>query len=267
MNRLKLRPTVQGYLILIASVVFLQVLSLILIQTSLYRVKGDFSMENILGRQRMLSQKLLKTIYVPSYDKPAFTPNNLDLNLWKTNHLLLVGSTNLQEGNITDEMGHQISIVDQYFDNLYGHFEQVAAGNSSLDHKTVSELDNLYLENMDLLVNMYQGYSEDKLNRVIVLIMVLFIITLLVITYEVMYYVLPIIRKTHSQQEALKSIAWQQSHQVRTHVANIISLGDLIDLDDSNEDEIKSLVKVLVEETEKLDALTKSIVNKADEFS
>lgn len=74
------------------------------------------------------------------------------------------------------------------------------------------------------------------------------------------------LEKIIRQNEVLKKIAWQQSHEVRQPLANILGLVDLIkihkdDLNGEMRDEIIELLKV---STTKLDEIVRSIVQKTN---
>jgi light-regulated signal transduction histidine kinase (bacteriophytochrome) len=68
------------------------------------------------------------------------------------------------------------------------------------------------------------------------------------------------------QNEALRSIAWEQSHKLRTPVANILSLCDLLTNSDGESEEEKSLyIQFLIESAKSLDVIVHKIVGQANE--
>ena len=68
------------------------------------------------------------------------------------------------------------------------------------------------------------------------------------------------------QNEALRSIAWEQSHKLRTPVANILSLCDLlVNNNHDTEEEKLQYIEFLTESAKSLDVIVHKIVGQANE--
>ena len=72
--------------------------------------------------------------------------------------------------------------------------------------------------------------------------------------------------KVNSQNERLRAIAWQQSHEVRRPVASILGLINLIQLEKSHERAWELYFEHLYKSTEELDAIIHRIVKNANEI-
>ncbi len=67
--------------------------------------------------------------------------------------------------------------------------------------------------------------------------------------------------KAYQQYELLKQIGWQQSHEVRGPIANILGLVNLLQNDkDASDDDVRLYLKYLQAATEKLDKIIHKIV-------
>jgi|GEM_PF-4622335 len=72
------------------------------------------------------------------------------------------------------------------------------------------------------------------------------------------------IQKIEDKNEALKQIAWMQSHEVRGPLATILGLAELIEISDLESEDTKVILNGIKEASNTLDDIVRKIVKKAE---
>lgn len=116
----------------------------------------------------------------------------------------------------------------------------------------------LLLKNQQIQISTLESINEK--NKIIILLfgMVLLVSAMLLMALKFR-------SKRRKQNNLLKEIAWQQSHRVRSPVANILGLISLIDENKPDHPENKELLTYIKSEAIVLDQIIKNIVNKTKE--
>lgn len=268
--------------------VFLIITNLIIIQFLLFQNREDASLINVAGRQRMLSQRVCLMVYKVYVDRKHYAKDDLLLKEWKKSHLNII-EENKQIGIYkTDKQKIAVKLKSSFkkieaVESLL-HQEQIITKDQL---KKINDITNLFLADMEIIVSDLEKFSIKKLNVVVTVVLLIALISLLVIYYEFKKVFLPIVKKlsqelvvTQSQYEELKQhelkilkqnetlrqIAWQQSHEVRGPVANILGLIDIIRTDKTLKPEgIEECLTYLFQATKELDKIIHKIVEKSNE--
>ncbi|WP_341227440.1 type IV pili methyl-accepting chemotaxis transducer N-terminal domain-containing protein [uncultured Arcticibacterium sp.] len=246
-----------------------------LIQYALATIKQDAKHINISGRQRMLSQRLNLQFYQLSQNSIEFKTLKETFDLAKTSHLALIhGSKELSLNGIKSpeivKMLEKLNERYTFTGNIISNFQQ----SSELNLESINQNQQLLLEEMDAIVNALEMKSQEKISGIVLLEIILALFSIIIIALEVRYIYYPqanSLEKSRNQvleqNKALKQIAWQQSHEVRKPVANILAISQLIKTDPTLIDSEKNqLLNHLEESTHDLDKIIKSIVDKAYEI-
>lgn len=244
----------------------------LLIQYALTSIKQDAKQINVAGRQRMLSQKLNLQFYQLSQKTTDLDTVKETFDLAKTSHLALInGSKALALGAIKSEeiikMLQNLNKRYTFSENAILQYNQ----GTELNLESINQNQRLLLKEMDAIVNALELKSQEKVSGIVLLEVILAIVSVIIIALEVRYIYFPqanSLRKSRNkvleQNKALKEIAWQQSHEVRKPVANILAINELIKTDPTLiEGEKNQLLKHLDDSTRDLDKIIKSIVDKA----
>jgi signal transduction histidine kinase len=193
------------------TIVFLLLLgSQILVQYFLYKQTHDAEVINIAGRQRMRSQKIVKLIL---YLKSNSLDNNAKkellqtINTFKTSHPYIEGKTEIGGfRNINTEKEKQlIKKVNQSYVPLIACIEEylIAVKKDSLLEQ-ILKFEKAFLPDMDDLVNAYQVESINKIKRLKISELVIFILTILLLLFEIIVIFMPLIRKLQSANQFLE---------------------------------------------------------------
>jgi hypothetical protein len=135
----------------------------------------DALLINIVGKQRMLTQEISKTIFYAQY---SGIYDFLETN--KASDEFIEGFNTLKNGNkvrgifivSTEEISNQLDKVDNLWRNFYKHiqdYKQMATSSVENENEMKKIVDFIYvnntilLENVDELVTMFTNHSEDKI--------------------------------------------------------------------------------------------------------
>jgi light-regulated signal transduction histidine kinase (bacteriophytochrome) len=140
---------------------------------------------------------------------------------------------------------------------------------------------------MEIIVFDLEKFSTKKLNVIIAVELLITLISLLVIYYEFKKVFLPILKKLSQelvvsqsqfeelkqkevkilkQNKTLRQIAWQQSHEVRQPVVNILGIIDVIKTDKTlKPEEQEQYLTYLFQATQELDRIIHKIVAQSNE--
>ena len=147
-------------------------------QFQISKLKSDAAIINIAGRQRMLSQKITKSILVfMQANTPKLKATTLqglihDFNQFESTHLKLQGN-DTEWGFKHWENTDSIRIL---YDELNPHFIQLKSraeiltdntldAYSTLSIQELHQASNSFLSTMDKIVNRYERLSKAKLTR------------------------------------------------------------------------------------------------------
>ncbi len=174
------------YLLALTAVAILLLIGQLLVQRSLRRQLTDSRIINIAGRQRMLSQKICKTVVLLYHQKneeatPIYIADLKEaLDLWEKSH------EGLKNGYLTylqTPVNNSATIRDKFlkieplFQTLYNNAHAIsnyyqskpASNNAPLDVKTwvnrLLENERAYLQAMDQIVFLYDAEASERVNN------------------------------------------------------------------------------------------------------
>ncbi|NME70806.1 sensor histidine kinase [Flammeovirga aprica] len=212
-EQLSLKKLWTLYFTAITAIIFLISVSQIVFHSFSHKQNADADLINMAGKQRMLSQKITKCVLLLEQEKKTPYLNELKTALaeWKIAHKEL--------GNYNDEIDNSISLkkatelyekVDAFHSKMVDDVEEALRDNnfetSDISDDVLSN-EAFYLTNMDLLVGVYSDDANKKLDDIQNTSLILFIITLILLFFELGYVFRPTarrIRKTFDELEKAK---------------------------------------------------------------
>ncbi|MCB0645534.1 MAG: type IV pili methyl-accepting chemotaxis transducer N-terminal domain-containing protein [Saprospiraceae bacterium] len=212
------------YYFLALSIILLTILSSqVFIFNHLKEQNSDSRVINIAGRQRMLSQKLVKEVL---YLKSSIAPDDStkwriskNLETWTTSHTALKnrnGSMGLSGSNSAD-ISAKFADIQPVFEALRNSILNVVNG-KDVDDREMYQLSETFLDKMDSIVFTYDAEANQRVNALQKLEISFLIISIIVLVLEILLifrpasnYASDIINKlTTAENEAL-SLAAQNS--------------------------------------------------------
>lgn len=196
------------YIPAVISIVILLIAKQFIVQ---YQINQDAYLSKLVdisGRQRMLSQRISKDAYAlylnEDKDKINFYLNELktSLDAWKKTDI------DLREGNTSDGLHRENSNkIIELFSEIEGNHEamlnasydiidMIGSGNYSKDLildkvNMIESNEGIFLEGMDKIVLQYDKESRDKIMFLAKTEMGLFLLTLVIILFEVLHILVP----------------------------------------------------------------------------
>ncbi len=257
------------YWIVFVSMVVLILGNQAVIQHTIREKMYDEHVVNLAGRQRMLSQKIVKTAYraLMTRDQQQIPVLKNLTSLWNEVHW------GLQRGNADMNLPPlESEATRQLFARLQPHqsalFEAVNQTEQVDDLFTRVEMINAqgqeFLVIMDQIVNVIEADAREKLTSLMHLEILLATVSILVLMVEIFFVFRPFYRKIIAQNEQLREIAYIQSHEVRRPVCSILGLMQLIQ--DEEEPAVRAqYVEMLKISTEELELATRQIMERVNE--
>lgn len=204
------------YILALSVIATVAILGQILIQSHLKTQLSDSRVVNVAGKQRMLSQKITKTVLLlrdeQSADERASVLNNISesFELWK------MSQEGLQHGNDSLNLPGKNSMeIAALFEQVDDHFAAMA--NSALHIITLlqrevqtpvaslaPDVDNIllhekpFLAGMELIVNQYDREAKAKVSSLRTMEYIVLAISLLVIALEVIFIFRPTTRQVNN---------------------------------------------------------------------
>lgn len=250
------------YIIALSLIACLAISGQWLIRRTLVSIEQDARIVNVAGRQRMLSQRISRTLLELSIREASRThsgttslkPHTLreDLEQWVDSHKQLRGRSGDNTNQILEPRR-----IEEAFASIESDFALIrSAGQSRLDGIpetiTISEViqaSDRFLLGMDRIVGLYETEARDRVSRLEAIESALLLITLGVLLFEGLFIFTPAIRslyrsferleKTHSELMAAKESADRAnkaksdflarvSHELRTPLHAILGTLGLI---------------------------------------
>ncbi len=202
------------YMIALGLIAFLVLLSQIFIQGALSRNDYDATIINIAGRQRMLSQKISKTILLWNSPLEITRDNNKELeedtNQWKQAHFLLKNNLkSLDHSPGKRQLQEKFEKVDIQINRLVDLSQKIQDKIGSDEVETKKNIKEFllaepeFLKNMNDYVNIYETYAEDKVGQIKTLELTTFALVLFILIAEIFLLFKPAARK---MQNTLKQL-------------------------------------------------------------
>ncbi len=204
------------YILALSAIATVAIIGQILIQIHLEDQQSDSRVVNIAGKQRMLSQKISKTVLL-------FKPDQLEgdrielikqldaaVSLWQISQEgLLHGNDSLRlSGKNSDAIISLFASAQPHFDGMYQNAETIIAllrKNPSESYETlrqpIQEIlndESIFLTGMDRIVVQYADEAHQKVSSLSAMEYSLFIISLVVIGLEIMFIFRPTTRHVNN---------------------------------------------------------------------
>jgi nitrate/nitrite-specific signal transduction histidine kinase len=267
------------------------IINQIIVQYLLFQKRQDANVINIAGRQRMLSQKVNLMVYKVYENNNYDTKNELMLVFkeWKKSHIQVVelnDKTIIYKNNrerIKEKLKENLKRIEEV-EKLLLQEKNI----NKVQLYKISDIISLFLVNMEIIISDLEELSNKKLYSVIVVELFIASVSLFLIYFEFKKIILPISEKISQdlavmqsqfeelkkqeikileQNETLKQIAWQQSHELRRPVANILGLCNLLKNYQNETEEMKSkYIDYMLQATNELDEIIHKIVLQANEI-
>ncbi|TAE74937.1 MAG: PAS domain S-box protein [Bacteroidetes bacterium] len=196
-----------------------------------------------LNKQLCEQNKCIYAIYNSSVDASTFIDKNFIIRYNNQSAKNLTKKIFGKEAKIGDKSLD--FFIDEYKQEFQNYYYEVLKGNIITTEK---KFENTYWK-----IDIFPVYDIEKY-------LVGIALNIKDITQQKIYEL-----KILQQNEILKDIAWEQSHEVRGPVANILGLVNLLRNDEHSVEEIDIYLDYLQVATEKLDAIIHSIVNKINQ--
>lgn len=229
----------------------------------------DEHIVNLAGRQRMLSQKIVKTAYRAIMYSSEHQLSELKrmTNLWnKVHYGLQRGSAAMDLPPLNVEAArHLFERIQPHQTALYRAVEYTHnLDDLSTRIRMIDKQGQKFLVIMDQIVNAFETDAHQKLNRLKHLEIVLAIFFLIILIFEIFFVFLPIYQKITLQNDQLREIAFIQSHEVRRPVCSILGLVQLME-EENDPHALAQYVALLKASTEELEEVTCQIVDQAND--
>lgn len=197
------------YILALSVVATVFTIGQVLIQNHLRDQLSDSRVVNVAGKQRMLSQKLTKTVLLFSPDQSREerreVTNNLQktLRLWKLSQYgLLHGNDSLHlTGHNSDTIQSMFSKVSPHFENMYKSAEGIVVmlnNNSLVNYDSIRPLittvlkhEGSFLKGMESIVLRYDLEAREKVAMLSKLEYILLAVSIIVILLEIIFIFRP----------------------------------------------------------------------------
>ncbi|RNC89796.1 MAG: hypothetical protein ED555_10090 [Allomuricauda sp.] len=261
-NKIKIfKKGFRAYYLLVVSIIGLTIAIQTIIQYSLDKQRSTALIVNLAGKQRMLSQRLLNETYSCRYHDCDYAELKLTLN--KLYHMHRV----LQEGD--EQLGIEKLENEEILLGLRSLQPHVSWFKSNLydvdDVNHVSFVDMRYhtdrfLEKMDKVVLQFQKKSEEDIRVMGMVELQLAVFSVLIVLFEILFIVNPIINRIMGQKKKLREIAWHQSRVFGSHMKQIKELKHVFKIEKDPEKK-KEIFEFVFEELEQIEDVSKAMVN------
>ena len=241
------------YLFAIGLTAFLLTTNQAVIQYYLRAKKLDASTVNVAGRQRMLSQRIgLLAGDVLLGGDPA--------ELHRVFEEMKESNLALQEGNVQagvqrfdneqvqsmlKVLEYRLSVIEVEVDRLVtsGRYRSGA----------FREQQELFLPMMNDVVGIIEKEAEDKLQAILLLEIILFVLSITLLILEIRYFFRPMLEeaagittKNRKAYELMRRMAFEYAHHIRAPLANMLGIIDL--MKGKGEDELIDLLEASAQE-------------------
>jgi len=231
-----------------------------IIQYSLNKQRSTAKVVNLAGKQRAHSQRLLNELYSCRYHNCDYADLKLTLNkLYQMHNILREGSEHLGFDKLTDKaILANFDKLDVHANWLYSKLGDL----KKLDQVSFNDMRyhvDRFMSIMDGIVLQFQKKSEADIKAMRVVEMELAILSVVIVLFEILFIVNPIINRILKQKKKLEEIAWHQSHAFSSHMKNVKDLQYVLKAERIPERR-QEIVKFISEELDKLKEVSNNMV-------
>ncbi|WP_291960489.1 type IV pili methyl-accepting chemotaxis transducer N-terminal domain-containing protein [Maribacter sp.] len=260
LSKLKSGKSFNNYYLLVFTVIVLTILIQSIIQYSLARQRQDALRINVAGRQRMLSQSIVKSVYECRLSACDYGK-------------LRLAMTQISNANIALQNGNDATgipkldndEIQKNFDRLQPHLKYILESTNDFNKLALVDLERLsaeadtFLTVMDTIVNQFQKASEEDISTLMIIELELAVFSLLILILEIFFFINPSIKKITVQNQKLKEIAWHQTHAFDGHMKNIKNYNHVLKIE-KNVSHKEELITFLMEELTDLEEVSENMV-------
>ncbi len=197
-------------IIAVSTLIVLIVSNQLLIQKILVEKRDDATVINLAGRQRMLSQKIAKTVYLAENKDIQLEALRKDVEVWSVTH------EGLKNGN--QELGIEASqddLIQTLLSETEPHYEAIRTSLSDFSSKeevitaipVIRNHEEQFLEKMDEIVKTFEAISNESVRTLIRLEVILGLFSLFIIGGEIyLIFRIFIARIQNKNEELEKSV-------------------------------------------------------------
>ncbi|MBP7283955.1 MAG: response regulator [Leptospiraceae bacterium] len=268
------------YQTFVVTVIGLILLTQAITQYFIYTQKYDANRINIAGRQRMLSQRITKTILKIYLQKDNVVSSDfselreLKELFFKSHRAVLDGNEEFQIKANNSELAS--SLFAKLEPNIVFIFSTV---DKILEQKKIEDAEiqilflneSEFLKTMDQIVSAYSEESITRTTRLQLLESVLAMIAVIVILVEIAILYRPLIQKLAEdnielaeQKKHIEDFSFLLSHKVRKHIANLLGLMNTIN--PNNLLEIKEYFQYVKQSVMELDSVSQEFSGKTSKL-
>ncbi|WP_306642352.1 type IV pili methyl-accepting chemotaxis transducer N-terminal domain-containing protein [Sanyastnella coralliicola] len=231
----RLRFLKNRYLFGLGLALTLLTINQVVIQYYLREKKMDASTVNVAGRQRMLSQRLgLLASDVVNGGSPD-PMMKVYAEMVESNQALQNGNEEIGVLRIDNQKAKAMLQVLEYRLNILEVQLDHLALTRDYREGVLREQLELFLPEMNQIVGIIETDAEQKLQNILVLEIILFVVTVLLLILELNYFFKPLFNETtrilSRSEEAyalMRKMAFQYAHHIRAPLTNILSVIDLM---------------------------------------
>lgn len=222
-SRIKFSRLGTWYILALSAIAIISIVGQVLIQQHLHDQLSDSQVVNVAGKQRMLSQKIAKTVLLLKADQTEKERNTLRINLQEAAHLWKISQEGLQEGNDSLHLpGNNSPTVTGLFEEIRDPFTklyesavrisavlatdpQINLAALDSDIQTILNHEGRFLSGMDVLVRQYAREAGQKIDSLRRMEYLLLFVSLFVITLEVLFIFRPTARQVSRTVNKLRA--------------------------------------------------------------
>lgn len=210
----------QLYIIALSAIALSIIISQLLVQSHLQAQLGDSHIVNVAGRQRMLSQKLVKEVLLlseVSYRSPTLSVQNLQqtLELWQSSHEnLRAGATNGKAKANSPAIEEMFREISPYYESMVQSIQGVLEGvnQPGPSNRLLPLREQLlinegpFLQQMDQIVAQYDKEATRKIHQLRRIELLLLFIALTILVAELFFLFRPAaVRMQHTIGNLVKA--------------------------------------------------------------
>lgn len=211
------------YLVIIVSFLCFLAVQQFLLHLSIIKSKEYSTQINKAGKQRMLSQKLVKLCLLYEKNRSEASEIQRNLNEWNTSHEQLIQQ--LQSKNASDQLYVQLKNLTSFHQQITKNVHCLLTDKHS--DVCLTQLINSseqFLQKMDAVVNLYDAKSQKATQNIMLTEYTMSAIALMIVLIEILVVFRPSTRIISKQEQSLREhleLIRKQEFKLQTHVKEL----------------------------------------------
>ncbi|MDC1067970.1 type IV pili methyl-accepting chemotaxis transducer N-terminal domain-containing protein [Candidatus Kapabacteria bacterium] len=262
MKNKKLNSYTRQIVILVSINLISIIISVVFLLNALKNMENDSVLINLTGRQRMLSQWIVKDLALKKLDESYFNKNVFakNLNSFRKVHIgILKGDKDLGLNPISFEYLKMYKDLDDKFQS----FNNILDENNKYNFKDLVSRQMKFLKIMDEFVYFCDNLNQKKIEEFKNLEVLLFGINFIVLILVIVFIFVPSIKEIEQSRTKLANTIFEQAHTLRHPLSNIMMSISLIDTSKMSEEDFES-IKILEHEANTLNTLIQKNIDQLE---